>query len=166
VGSLTILQHLLTASNTARRIHPSVLQPAEMHREPSGDATAMPSFDTPAPITVAAHVEAGFNPPHRRDCDRHVVEVMPRNPTRTRPPGGRADRGDLRQRTTLTALKRKYQKFAAQAGTVDITVEMPTASVVEWPAAGPRSRRGPARRGAGEDLDRRHPAGTTTVRSG
>ncbi|MEU0924985.1 DUF4097 family beta strand repeat-containing protein [Streptomyces malaysiensis] len=94
----------------------------------------MPSFDTPAPISVTARVEAGsiqFTAGDRLDT---VVEVRPRDPKK-----------DLDVRTAdqtevgyaggaLTVRTPKSNPFG-RTGTVDVTVELPTGSNVDLTGA-------------------------------
>ncbi|GAA2748398.1 MULTISPECIES: DUF4097 family beta strand repeat-containing protein [Kitasatospora] len=91
----------------------------------------MPSFDTPEPISVTAHVEAGsirFSAADRADT---VVEVRPRDP--------KLDR-DLRavEQTEvsyagglLTVRTPKFRNTLRRPGTVDVTIELPAGSDVD-----------------------------------
>ncbi|MGW2548009.1 DUF4097 family beta strand repeat-containing protein [Kitasatospora sp. NPDC001574] len=90
----------------------------------------MPSFDTPEPISVTAHVEAGsvrFTAADRPDT---VVEVRPRDPKKDQ---------DLRaaERTevvyasgTLTVRTPRQRNSLRRPGVVDVTVELPEGSHV------------------------------------
>ncbi|MFC8062848.1 DUF4097 domain-containing protein [Streptomyces sp. NPDC057293] len=94
----------------------------------------MPSFDTPEPISVTAHVEAGsiqFTAGDRTDT---VVEVRPRNAKK-----------DIDARTAeqtevtcaggaLTVRTPKSGLFG-RSGTVDVTVELPAGSRVDLTGA-------------------------------
>ncbi|MGW3861336.1 DUF4097 family beta strand repeat-containing protein [Streptomyces sp. NPDC005047] len=94
----------------------------------------MPSFDTPEPISVTAHVEAGsiqFTAGDRTDT---VVEVRPRNAKK-----------DIDARTAeqtevtcaggaLTVRTPKSGLFG-RSGTVDVTVELPEGSRVDLTGA-------------------------------
>ncbi|MFF3320186.1 DUF4097 domain-containing protein [Streptomyces sp. NPDC003035] len=94
----------------------------------------MPSFDTPAPISATARVEAGsiqFVAGDRLDT---VVEVQPRNPKK-----------DLDVRTagqtevtyaggTLTVRTPKSNLFG-RTGVVDVTVELPVGSRIDLTGA-------------------------------
>ncbi|MFI5527321.1 DUF4097 family beta strand repeat-containing protein [Kitasatospora sp. NPDC051853] len=91
----------------------------------------MPSFDTPAPITVTAHVEAGSIRLSAGDRTDTVVEVLPRNPKKD------SDRRAVEQAEVtfvngvLTVKTPKFRNTLRKPGTVDITVELPTGSAVD-----------------------------------
>ncbi|MGW1145377.1 DUF4097 family beta strand repeat-containing protein [Streptomyces sp. NPDC002454] len=89
----------------------------------------MPSFDTPRPISVTAHVEGGsvrFAAGDRLDT---VVEVRPRDPQKDR---------DVRTagQTTVTfedgelTVRTPKAGMLGRIGTVDVTVELPAGSAV------------------------------------
>lgn len=91
----------------------------------------MPSFDTPRPISVTAHVEAGsirFIAADRLDT---LVEVQPRDPkkdldVRT------VERTEVRYANGLLTVRTPKQRYlVGRTGTVDVTVELPTGSQVE-----------------------------------
>ncbi|MFF0203197.1 DUF4097 domain-containing protein [Streptomyces sp. NPDC005017] len=96
----------------------------------------MPSFDTPAPISVTARVEAGsiqFAASDRLDT---VVEVRPRNPkkdldVRT------ADQTDVTYAGgVLTVMTPKPNLFGlGRTGVVDVTVELPAGSRIDMTGA-------------------------------
>jgi hypothetical protein len=94
----------------------------------------MPSFDTPAPISVTARVEAGSIQFAAGDRPDTVVEVRPRNPKK-----------DLDVRTaeqtevsytggTLTIRTPKSNLFG-RTGVVDVTVELPAGSRIDTTGA-------------------------------
>ncbi|WP_069812755.1 DUF4097 family beta strand repeat-containing protein [Streptomyces sp. TP-A0874] len=95
----------------------------------------MPSFDTPEPVSVTAHVSAGsvrFVAGDRLDT---VVEVRPRDPKRDQ---------DLRaaEQTevgyadgVLTVRTPKQRNLIGRTGTVDVTVELPAGSHVDMTGA-------------------------------
>ncbi|MFJ8039795.1 DUF4097 family beta strand repeat-containing protein [Kitasatospora sp. NPDC096147] len=91
----------------------------------------MPSFETPTPITVSAHVEAGSIRLSAGDRTDTVVEVLPRNPKKDN------DRRAVEQTEvtfvngTLTVKTAKHRNSLRKPGTVDVTVELPTGSVVD-----------------------------------
>ncbi|MFE7298421.1 DUF4097 domain-containing protein [Streptomyces sp. NPDC057579] len=95
----------------------------------------MPSFDTPEPISVTAHVDAGsiqFSADDRLDT---VVEVRPRDPQRD------ADVRDA-ERTevtyaggALTVRTPKQRYLLGRTGVVDVTVQLPAGSRVEMVGA-------------------------------
>ncbi|MEV8595290.1 DUF4097 family beta strand repeat-containing protein [Streptomyces sp. NPDC052012] len=92
----------------------------------------MPSFDTPGPISVTAHVDAGslqFTAGDRTDT---VVEVRPRDPkkdldVRT------ADQTEVTYASgVLTVRTPKPSLFGlGRTGVVDVTVDLPTGSRVD-----------------------------------
>ncbi|MBQ0988232.1 DUF4097 family beta strand repeat protein [Streptomyces sp. F63] len=90
----------------------------------------MPSFDTPAPISVTAHVEAGsirFTAGDRPDT---VVEVRPRDPKREQDVRA-ADQTEVAYASgELTVRTPKQRYLVGRTGTVDVTVELPTGSSV------------------------------------
>ncbi|GAA3016006.1 DUF4097 family beta strand repeat-containing protein [Kitasatospora albolonga] len=95
----------------------------------------MPSYDTPAPISVTAHVEAGSIRIAAADRADTVVEVLPRNPKKD------ADRRAVEQTEvsfangTLSVKTPKFRNTLRKPGTVDVTVELPTGSAVDVTAA-------------------------------
>ncbi|WP_030209563.1 DUF4097 family beta strand repeat-containing protein [Streptomyces sp. NRRL S-87] len=95
----------------------------------------MPSFDTPAPISVTAHVEAGsirFTAGDRTDT---VVEVQPRDPKKDRDVRT-ADRTEVAYAGgVLTVRTPKERTSLRRPGTVDVTVELPAGSRVDMTGA-------------------------------
>ncbi|MBM9620218.1 DUF4097 family beta strand repeat-containing protein [Streptomyces zhihengii] len=90
----------------------------------------MPSFDTPAPISATAHVEAGsirFSAGERPDT---VVEVLPRDPERDQDVRA-ADQAEVTfAGGVLTVRTPKQRYLVGRTGTVDVAVELPTGSDV------------------------------------
>ncbi|MET9107029.1 DUF4097 family beta strand repeat-containing protein [Streptomyces zhihengii] len=90
----------------------------------------MPSFDTSAPISVTAHVEAGsirFSAGERPDT---VVEVLPRDPKRDQDVRA-ADQTEVTfAGGVLTVRTPKQRYLVGRTGTVDVAVELPTGSDV------------------------------------
>ncbi|MFD0022849.1 DUF4097 domain-containing protein [Streptomyces sp. NPDC058382] len=91
----------------------------------------MPSFDTPQPISVNAHVDAGSLRLAASDRADAVVEVVPRDPKKDQ---------DVRtaEQTVVTFsggelhIRTPRQRYLfGRTGTVDITVELPAGSQVE-----------------------------------
>ncbi|WP_419997166.1 DUF4097 family beta strand repeat-containing protein [Streptomyces boninensis] len=92
----------------------------------------MPAFETPEPISVTAHVEAGsiqFAASERRDA---VVEVRARNPkkdldVRT------ADQTEVTYASGVLTIRTPKPKIGivGRVGTVDVTVELPAGSGVD-----------------------------------
>ena len=121
------------------------------------DGTAMPSFDTPEPISVTAHVEAGsirFTAGDRLDT---VVEVRPATRGRTWT-CGRPTRP--RSRTRAAPDRQDAQGQPRFGRTGDRRRDGRTAHGLAHRhdrRLGPGARRGPARRGPREDLVRRRP---------
>ncbi|WP_448320008.1 DUF4097 family beta strand repeat-containing protein [Streptomyces sp. CO7] len=90
----------------------------------------MPSFDTPAPISVTATVEAGSLQLTATDRSDTVVEVQPRDPKRDLDVRA-ADQTEVRfTGGTLTVRTPKSGLFG-RTGVVDVTVELPTGSHVD-----------------------------------
>ncbi|QHC31487.1 MULTISPECIES: DUF4097 family beta strand repeat-containing protein [unclassified Streptomyces] len=89
----------------------------------------MPAFDTPAPISVTAHVGAGSLRLVASDRPDTVVEVLP---------GGKRGK-DVRaaEQTEVTyangelSIRTKERTFIGPTGTVEVTVELPTGSRVD-----------------------------------
>ncbi|MFD7285507.1 DUF4097 domain-containing protein [Streptomyces sp. NPDC059863] len=95
----------------------------------------MPSFDTPATISVTAHVEAGsirFIAADRLDT---LVEVEPRDPKKDQDVRA-AEQTEVRYTNGLLTIRTPKQRYlVGRTGTVDITVELPTGSQVELTGA-------------------------------
>ncbi|MGW0556978.1 DUF4097 family beta strand repeat-containing protein [Streptomyces sp. NPDC002926] len=95
----------------------------------------MPSFDTPEPISVTAHVYAGsirFTAGDRLDT---VVEVRPRDPKRDQDVRS-ADQTEVTYASgVLTVRTPKHRNLVGRTGTVDVTVELPTGSRVDMTGA-------------------------------
>ncbi|MFF1907190.1 DUF4097 domain-containing protein [Kitasatospora sp. NPDC058218] len=95
----------------------------------------MPSFDTPAPIAVTAHVEAGsirFTAADRPDT---VVEVRPRDPKKDQDVRA-ADQTEVSYAGgTLTVRTPKQRNSLRRPGIVDVTVELPTGSRIDMTGA-------------------------------
>jgi len=90
----------------------------------------MPTFDTPEPISVTAHVDAGSLQFTAGEGPSTVVDVRPRDPKR-----------DLDVRTAgqtgvtyaggALAVRTPKPGLLGRAGTVDVTVELPAGSRIE-----------------------------------
>ncbi|MET9609388.1 DUF4097 family beta strand repeat-containing protein [Streptomyces sp. NPDC006512] len=95
----------------------------------------MPSFDTPEPISVTAHVDAGsiqFAAGDRLDT---VVEVRPRDPKKDQDVRS-ADQTEVTYASgVLTVRTPKQRNLFGRTGTVDVTVELPTGSRVDMTGA-------------------------------
>ncbi len=91
----------------------------------------MPSFDTPEPISVTAHVFAGsirFTAGDRPDT---VVEVLPRDPKRDQDLRSSDQTEVAYENGVLTIRTPKQRYLVGRTGTVDVTVELPTGSRVD-----------------------------------
>lgn len=91
------------------------------------DGTAMPSFDTPEPISTTAHVESGSIQFTAGDRHETVVEVRPRDPkkdldVRT------ADQTEVTYASGALTVRTPKSNLFGRTGTVDVTVELPTGS--------------------------------------
>ncbi|MFI6124536.1 DUF4097 family beta strand repeat-containing protein [Streptomyces sp. NPDC051064] len=94
----------------------------------------MPSFDTPEPISVTAHVEAGsiqFTAGDRLDT---VVAILPRDPkkdvdVRT------ADQTEITYAGGTLTVRTPKTNLLGRTGTVDVTVELPTGSRIDMTGA-------------------------------
>ncbi|MFD0354023.1 DUF4097 domain-containing protein [Streptomyces sp. NPDC127110] len=95
----------------------------------------MPSFDTPEPISVTAHVEAGsirFTAGDRRDT---VVEVLPRAPEKDRDVRAAEQTEVTYANGTLTVRTPKHRNSLRRPGTVDVTIGLPAGSDVDLTGA-------------------------------
>ena len=96
----------------------------------------MPSFDTPEPISVTAHVEAGsirFTAVDRLDT---VVEVQPREPKKDQDVRA-ADQTEVTYANGVLTVRTPKPNLLGlgRTGTVDVTVELPTGSDVDMKGA-------------------------------
>ncbi|MDX3095840.1 DUF4097 family beta strand repeat-containing protein [Streptomyces sp. ME01-24h] len=90
----------------------------------------MPSFDTPEPIAVTAHVGAGsirFTAGDRSDT---VVEVRPREPKRDKDVRA-AEQTEVAYSGGALTIRTKERFLIGPSGVVDVTVELPTGSHVD-----------------------------------
>lgn len=90
----------------------------------------MPSFDTPEPITVTAHVGAGsirFTASDRLDT---VVEVRPGDPKRDKDVRA-AEQTEVSYARGALTINTKERRFIGPTGSVDVTVELPTGSRID-----------------------------------
>ncbi|MEW2439008.1 DUF4097 family beta strand repeat-containing protein [Streptomyces caniferus] len=95
----------------------------------------MPSFDTPEPISVTAHVEAGsiqFTAGDRRDT---VVEVRPRDPQREVDVRAAGQTEVTFASGVLTVRTPKQRYLLGRTGTVDVTVDLPAGSRIDTTGA-------------------------------
>ncbi|MFD7313320.1 DUF4097 domain-containing protein [Streptomyces sp. NPDC059883] len=94
----------------------------------------MPSFDTPEPISVTAHVEAGslqFTAGDRLDT---VVEVRPRD-TKKDLDVRTADQTEVTYAGGVLTVRTPKSNLFGRTGAVDVTVELPTGSSVDMTGA-------------------------------
>ncbi|MFE0130395.1 DUF4097 domain-containing protein [Streptomyces sp. NPDC059037] len=97
----------------------------------------MPSFDTPEPISVTAHVYAGsiqFTAADRIDT---VVEVRPRDPKKDLDVRA-ADQTEVGYAGGALTVRTPKANLLGRAGTVDVTVELPTGSDIDVSGAAAR----------------------------
>ncbi|MFJ6915813.1 DUF4097 family beta strand repeat-containing protein [Streptomyces sp. NPDC101133] len=90
----------------------------------------MPSFDTPRPIAVTAHVGAGsvrFTADDRLDT---VVEVRPGDPERDKDVRA-AEQTEVAYASGVLTISTKERRFIGPTGAVDVTVELPAGSRVD-----------------------------------
>ncbi|MBQ0962676.1 DUF4097 family beta strand repeat protein [Streptomyces sp. RK23] len=90
----------------------------------------MPSFDTPRPIAVNAHVGAGsirFTASDRSDT---VVEVRPGDPKRDKDVWA-AEQTEVSYASGVLTISTKERRFIGPTGTVEVTVELPAGSRVD-----------------------------------
>ncbi|MBB1259062.1 DUF4097 family beta strand repeat-containing protein [Streptomyces alkaliterrae] len=91
----------------------------------------MPSFDTPAPISTTAQLQAGsirFSAADRTDT---VVDVRPRDPKRDQDVRAVEQTEVTYTSGVLTVRTPKQRNLFGRPGIVDVTVELPTGSAVE-----------------------------------
>ncbi|MFC9946627.1 DUF4097 family beta strand repeat-containing protein [Streptomyces pratensis] len=90
----------------------------------------MPSFDTPEPISVTAHVSGGsiqFTAADRLDT---VVEVRPRDPKKDKDVRA-AEQTEVTHAGGVLTLRTKQRSLIGSAGAVDVRVDLPTGSQLE-----------------------------------
>ncbi|MGW3492661.1 DUF4097 family beta strand repeat-containing protein [Streptomyces sp. NPDC001020] len=90
----------------------------------------MPTFDTPEPISVTAHVGAGsirFTAGDRPDT---VVQVRPLDPKRDKDVRA-AEQTEVTYASGVLTVRTKERRLIGPVGTVGVTVELPTGSHVD-----------------------------------
>ncbi|MEV5936401.1 DUF4097 family beta strand repeat-containing protein [Streptomyces sp. NPDC052079] len=90
----------------------------------------MPSFDTPEPISVTAHVYSGsirFTAGDRTDT---VVAVEPRDPKRDQD-ARVVEQTEVSYANGTLTIRTPKANLVGRSGTVDVTVELPTGSHIE-----------------------------------
>ncbi|MFI6698932.1 DUF4097 family beta strand repeat-containing protein [Streptomyces sp. NPDC050509] len=94
----------------------------------------MPSFDTPEPISVTAHVEAGsiqFTAGDRLDT---VADVRPRDPKRDQDVRA-ADQTEVTYASGVLIVRTPKSSLFGRTGAVDVTVELPAGSRIDMTGA-------------------------------
>ncbi|MFB4420033.1 DUF4097 domain-containing protein [Streptomyces sp. QL37] len=94
----------------------------------------MPSFDTPEPISVTAHVEAGsiqFTAGDRLDTE---VAVRPRDPKKDMDVRT-ADQTEITYAGGTLTVRTPKSNLLGRTGTVDVTVELPRGSRIDMTGA-------------------------------
>ncbi|MFF5449551.1 DUF4097 domain-containing protein [Streptomyces sp. NPDC012888] len=91
----------------------------------------MPAFETPGPISVTAHVEAGSIQFVAGDRADTVVEVKPRDPQKDRDVRSVQQTEVTYSGGTLTIATPRLRNSLRRPGTVDVTVELPAGSAVD-----------------------------------
>lgn len=94
----------------------------------------MPSFDTPAPISATARVEAGsiqFTAGDRLDT---VVDVQPRDPKKDQDVRT-AEQTEVTYTSGALTISTPKPNLFGRTGTVDVTVELPTGSRIDMTGA-------------------------------
>lgn len=94
----------------------------------------MPSFDTPEPISVTAHVEAGSIQFAGGDRPDTVVEVRPRDPKRDQDVRA-ADQTEVTYTSGVLTIRTPKSNLFGRTGTVDVTAELPTGSRIDMTGA-------------------------------
>ncbi|MGX2996354.1 DUF4097 family beta strand repeat-containing protein [Streptomyces sp. JNUCC 64] len=94
----------------------------------------MPSFDTPAPISVTAHVEAGSIQFAAGDRFDTTVEVRPRDPEKSLDVRT-ADQTEVTYAGGVLTVRTPKANLLGRTGTVDVTVELPAGSRVDMTGA-------------------------------
>ncbi|MFE1753876.1 DUF4097 domain-containing protein [Streptomyces anandii] len=90
----------------------------------------MPAFDTPAPISVTAHVGAGSIRLTAADRPETVVEVRPRDPKRDKDVRA-AEQTEVTYASGALTVRTKERRVIGPSGVVDVTVELPAGSRVD-----------------------------------
>ncbi|MGY4906662.1 DUF4097 family beta strand repeat-containing protein [Streptomyces sp. 900116325] len=94
----------------------------------------MPSFDTPEPISVTAHVEAGSIQFTGGDRPDTVVEVRPRDPKRDQDVRA-VDQTEVTYTSGVLTIRTPKSNLFGRTGTVDVTAELPTGSRIDMTGA-------------------------------
>ncbi|WP_121712938.1 DUF4097 family beta strand repeat-containing protein [Streptomyces sp. E5N91] len=90
----------------------------------------MPSFDTPEPISVTAHVYSGSIRFAAGDRTDTVVAVEPRNPKRDQD-ARVVEQTEISFANGALTIRTPKANLVGRSGTVDVTVELPTDSRID-----------------------------------
>lgn len=90
----------------------------------------MPSFDSPEPISVTAHVAAGSIRLTAGDRADTVVDVRPRDPKRDKDVRA-AEQTEVTWASGVLTIRTKERRLIGPSGVVDVTVQLPTGSRVD-----------------------------------
>ncbi|MFF3561251.1 DUF4097 domain-containing protein [Streptomyces sp. NPDC002574] len=90
----------------------------------------MPTFDTPAPISVIARVDAGSISFTAGDRPDTVVEVLPRDPERDKDVRA-AEQAEVTFANGVLTVRTKQRYLVGPSGLVDVTVDLPVGSRVD-----------------------------------
>ncbi|MGW4274735.1 DUF4097 family beta strand repeat-containing protein [Streptomyces seoulensis] len=90
----------------------------------------MPSFDTPGPIAVTAHVGAGSLHLTAGDRTDTVVEVRPGDPKRDKDVRA-AEQTEVGYANGVLTVRTKERVFIGPSGVVTVTIDLPTGSHVD-----------------------------------
>ncbi|MFF9409783.1 DUF4097 domain-containing protein [Streptomyces anandii] len=90
----------------------------------------MPTFDTPAPISVTAHVGAGSIRFTAADRPETAVEVRPRDPKRDKDARA-AEQTEVTYASGVLTVRTRERRVIGPSGVVDVTVELPAGSRVD-----------------------------------
>ncbi|WP_077800113.1 DUF4097 family beta strand repeat-containing protein [Streptomyces sp. JHA26] len=90
----------------------------------------MPSFDTPGPIAVTAHVGAGSLQLTAGDRTDTVVSVRPGDPKRDKDVRA-AEQTEVSFTGGVLTVSTRERRFIGPTGAVDVTVELPAGSSVD-----------------------------------
>ncbi|MFF2780935.1 DUF4097 domain-containing protein [Streptomyces sp. NPDC058052] len=95
----------------------------------------MPSFDTPAPISVTAYVYAGTLQLTASDRPDTVVEVRPRNAKKDLDARA-AEQTEVTYASGVLTVRTPKANLLGRGGTVDVTVDLPTGSRIDVTGTG------------------------------
>ncbi|WP_405712815.1 MULTISPECIES: DUF4097 family beta strand repeat-containing protein [unclassified Streptomyces] len=116
----------------------------------------MPSFDTPEPITVTAHVGAGSLRLTASERGDTAVEVRPASPKRDKDVRA-AEQTEVSYANGVLTVRTKERRFIGPAGAVDVMIDLPVGSGVDitgaWTQVAAEGRLGKVRvKSSGGDI--------------